>query len=293
MVDTTFVARSVPAIAAEWLNEVNQVVHGILGGPNNLAELWVTLGAAVDISGGTIEGTIIGGTTPAVGTFSVLTISSNLPQKVFIELAGSADNKRWDWTVSGEIFKGRAVNDANTVASDWVLVNRTGTTIDSIEFPNGEVGIGITPISGVQLLLPSENDSATPTLAFGNGDTGFYEAADNNLRVAINGASRYIFRSDYFSPDVGYGASLFWRTPTATNPGFTFTSDDNTGIGRAGPDLLSLIAGGAEAIRIDKSVTAGNTRFFVWDVDNNALERVTVGIADSGGTNFKLLRIAN
>jgi hypothetical protein len=31
----------------------------------------------------------------------------------------------------------------------------------------------------------------------------------------------------------------------------------------------------------------------IWDVDNNNLERVTVGAADSGGAGFKVLRIAN
>lgn len=41
------------------------------------------------------------------------------------------------------------------------------------------------------------------------------------------------------------------------------------------------------------SLTAGDTRFLIFDVDNNTLERVTVGIADSGGAGFKLLRIPN
>lgn len=45
--------------------------------------------------------------------------------------------------------------------------------------------------------------------------------------------------------------------------------------------------------KTDNNATAGNTRLFVYDVDNATLERVTVGAADSGGSGFKLLRIPN
>lgn len=50
----------------------------------------------------------------------------------------------------------------------------------------------------------------------------------------------------------------------------------------------------AERMRVDAGVgVAGNTGLMIWDLDNNTLERVTVGIADSGGIGFKLLRIPN
>lgn len=45
--------------------------------------------------------------------------------------------------------------------------------------------------------------------------------------------------------------------------------------------------------QFDLSGTAGHTRFLIYDVDNGQLERVTVGAADSGGSGYKLLRIAN
>lgn len=41
------------------------------------------------------------------------------------------------------------------------------------------------------------------------------------------------------------------------------------------------------------TTTAGETALLLFDVDNNTVERVTVGAADSGGTNFKVLRIPN
>ncbi len=48
-----------------------------------------------------------------------------------------------------------------------------------------------------------------------------------------------------------------------------------------------------DALQVDASTTSGDTRFLIYDVDNGTLERVTVGAADSGGTNFKVLRIPN
>lgn len=49
----------------------------------------------------------------------------------------------------------------------------------------------------------------------------------------------------------------------------------------------------AEVARFDKPLTAGLTGMMLYDVDNNTLERVTVGDADSGGSGYKVLRIPN
>lgn len=56
---------------------------------------------------------------------------------------------------------------------------------------------------------------------------------------------------------------------------------------------IGTTGNGSEMARIDASTTAGHTRFMIYDVDNATLERVTVGVADSGGAGFKLLRIPN
>lgn len=45
--------------------------------------------------------------------------------------------------------------------------------------------------------------------------------------------------------------------------------------------------------QIDNSLTAGNTRLLIFDVNSDTLKRVTVGSNDSGGTGHKVLRIAN
>ena len=65
----------------------------------------------------------------------------------------------------------------------------------------------------------------------------------------------------------------------------------------SGGDLAKFDSAGkltiAGSVQFDASVTATHTRFLIYDVDNATLERVTVGIADSGGVGFKVLRIAN
>lgn len=66
-------------------------------------------------------------------------------------------------------------------------------------------------------------------------------------------------------------------------------------IARHASGVVRVYAGGhtTQAAQFDSSSTAGQTRLLIWDVDNGALERVTVGIADSGGSGYKLLRIPN
>lgn len=143
------------------------------------------------------------------------------------------------------------------------------------------------------LNLPLNNDAVTPTLSFGDADSGFYEASDDNIYMALQAANRWYWSTTYAGSTNTNGAWLGYATPSATVPGFTFSGDTNTGIGRAGADLLSLISNGAEAARVDNDATAGNTRLLIYDVDNATLERVSVGAADSGGVGYKVLRILN
>ena len=62
----------------------------------------------------------------------------------FIETGVTADNTKWDFMVDAEQLKGRLVNDANSAAANWLVVDRTGNTVDQVVFPTGNVGIGTT-----------------------------------------------------------------------------------------------------------------------------------------------------
>lgn len=82
----------------------------------------------------------------------------------------------------------------------------------------------------------------------------------------------------------------------------TITAPRSTGNAVPGRILLQTGVAGASGVTLQTartsaavaaSVTATETDLLVFDVDNNTLERVTVGAADSGGVGFKVLRIPN
>ena len=100
------------------------------------------------------------------------------------------------------------------------------------------------------IISPSQiiGSAATPSLAFGDGDTGFYEAADDELSIAIAGALKYQFRATYMKGSETNGFLLMNETATSTNPVFAFQDDADTGVGRAGADTGSLIAGGTNVL---------------------------------------------
>jgi len=165
-------------------------------------------------------------------------------------------------------------------------------TIDEV----GNVGIGITPIAGVKLLLPQENDAATPTLSFGDGDTGFYESSDDQFFMATAGVARAGLNTLGFLDAVhGDGPQMVFEATTATNPVFIpHRSDFDTGLGVAALDQLSLIAGGVEMLRLVESTTdyiyttAGN--FGIGDsTPNFLLELSETGLFGIGDINDDII----
>jgi len=105
-----------------------------------------------------------------------------------------------------------------------------------------------------QLKLPISQDSVSPTLAFGDGNTGFYEHSDNLLRVSLGGAAKFQFNDNAFEA-VSSGGALLKASQSGTVPSLVPDKDDNnTGLGAAGADQLSLIAGALEVVRVDGTV---------------------------------------
>ncbi len=373
----------------------------------------------LNAAGTALDGVVIGGETPAAGTFTdiiatgnilsngVVTVSQTGPDPLTIERTGGFN--KWTFRTTAGGLTGLS-NQALIIkpsfgASAGEFAIKTSTadsgTADLVISTTGDVGIGIAPVTGARLLLPQENDPVTPTLAFGDGDTGFYEQSDDILELAIGGVVKAELAGTFIGSRTGGGWRLFHVVASATLPPYAFSDDPDTGMGSAALDQLSLIAGSVEGIRIeesagiikvavgsivspdgtlhvhtasagavtahndadegvfensaaggisiltpnasdsniyfgssttnvgafirwkydfsalivstlkagsnisiqggsaatgvsvDDSTTAGDTRFLVYDVDNATLERVTVGAADSGGTNFKVLRIPN
>jgi hypothetical protein len=144
------------------------------------------------------------------------------------------------------------------------------------------------------ITVPLENNGAHPEIAFGDGDSGFYEAVDDSLRVAIAGSSAYEFSAS------GMGSSNQGRpwmpneTASATNPTLVpWRNDDDTGIGWAAANKLSLVAGGVgtatvTATGVGIGTTAPAQKLHVYQAGNTKPLLVEsndhVGIEVKGGT---------
>lgn len=61
--------------------------------------------------------------------------SSTSPFTMFKETDAAANNGRWRLYASGEQLVGDVLNDAQNSAANWVTVDRTGTTVDIVNFP--------------------------------------------------------------------------------------------------------------------------------------------------------------
>ncbi len=133
-----------------------------------------------------------------------------------------------------------------------------------------------------KLKLPQEDDATSPTISFGDGNTGFYESADNKIRVAIAGGQRYGFSTTGFAELANANSFLLVsEISSSTNPVYAFGGDLDTGMGRAAADILSLITGGVEAINVDASQAVVN--------------RVSSGLSNTaeGGTAQLVLKTAH
>jgi hypothetical protein len=107
-----------------------------------------------------------------------------------------------------------------------------------------------------QLKLPISNDAVTPTLAFGDGDTGLYESADDTLTFAIAGSASFSVASTGLTAANANGPAMLNEAASATNPTLApDRSDADTGIGTGTADTLSLVAGGVEMVRCVESTT--------------------------------------
>lgn len=148
------------------------------------------------------------------------------------------------------IRKDQVVSVTSTTA--FVVEKADGSDIFIVDTVKGVVAFGgATPVNGCRIVLPVENDAATPTLGFGIGIDGWYSAANGQLNCSIGGVNRFFILANRMGADnLANGPVWLFENATSTNPVWSFESDQDTGIGRAAADQLSLIAGGVEGLRI-------------------------------------------
>jgi hypothetical protein len=118
----------------------------------------------------------------------------------------------------------------------------------------GDIGVGQAPVTGSKFSLPQEDFAGTPTLSFGDGDSGFYESADDILKISIGGTDRFAINTTSIYGITSGSAAILDEAASSTNPTVVpANNDSDTGIGRNSSDQLSLISGGVEMLRADSS----------------------------------------
>ena len=120
-----------------------------------------------------------------------------------------------------------------------------------------------------KLKLPLKDDAANPTINFGDGDTGFYEGADDIIGISIAGTANFVIENDKIRAINAAGPVLLNEGCTASNPTLIpDRSDLDTGISSNGANQLSLISGGNEALRITEAIGHVSASGSVFDVSN-------------------------
>ncbi len=206
--------------------------------------------------------------TPVLGDASATSLSitpTSAPSVSFTDSDGDNND------VSGKIYNNLTTTTGGAEVADLYFqamgAQGTAGTLQTAFWWNG---------SAESLILPLSNDALTPTLAFGDDGTGFYQVAAEQLNVAIGGALR-ITITDI---NMQAGTSSYWSLrrviATATTPNLLPNgSDNNTGIGAHAADALSLIAGEVEAQRLTEASRTIESNASVCQ-DNSGVELKTV-----------------
>lgn len=111
-------------------------------------------------------------------------IRAAAPLLAFRETDQGADGKIYWFLVSGGEFRIDAINDAETLATRGITINRTGMTINYVEMPNGR-----TRAPGFD--ASSAGDATTPAFRLGTtGSNGVFLGAANRPAISAGGGEK-------------------------------------------------------------------------------------------------------
>jgi len=180
-------------------------------------------------------------------TTNSLEVSGTAPYFYINETDATADNGLWAIQASGDTLLFRVSDDAKFSESNWLQVNRTETTVDSIDF--GGTARFIT------------GSAATPSVAFAfDPDTGMYWVTNNRLGITTGGVNR--LSVDTF--EILTTVPLFTPAGTAADPSYSFSTDRDTGIYSEAADILGFSTGGVKVANINSNgitTVSGDSNF--------------------------------
>jgi len=146
---------------------------------------------------------------------------------------------------------------------------------------SGNIGIGTTGPQSI-LHLNGGTGSLSTGLNFGDGDTGIYEGADDELYIELGGsANKWWITSSYIGGVHGDRPALLYEGASNTNPTLVpERSDANTGIGAASAGVLSLIAGGTNGLNV---ISTGNIGIGTTGPNEKLDVEGNIRLGDGGG----------
>ena len=104
-------------------------------------------------------------------------------------------------------------------------------------------------------LMANRGSATVQAISLGESGTGIYGPGINQIGFSLIGAQKWVMYGSIFKGASSNGPALVNQNSSATVPSVTPNhADDNTGIGRADADQLSLIAGGVELQRLTEAV---------------------------------------
>jgi len=145
-----------------------------------------------------------------------------------------------------------------------------------------------------RIIVPTENDAGTPEVGFGDADTGFFESSDDVLNIATAGALRWSIDASVITSQVTGGARITRLNGDATYATYQFNDDNDTGMFRAGANILGFTTGGVERVRIDSAgiLQLTNAIYLTQTDGNEYIDSLNDGYVDIGATTGIRLRQA-
>ena len=220
--------------------------------------------------------------------------SPNFPQLLFNASSGGTNAKIWRIIGRGtNDFEIQTLNDSYAGEVTAMQINRSGTSISNVVFPNGNVGIGTaSPSTNLDV-----NGNINASIYYDRDNTSFYldpaanvmpysavfagsAVINGNLIVGGNDNTVLDMKDDNFgfvkkagdsavlAAGNGYAIRLgIWSTGTLTgnvSSGiFTevmrVTSNDNVGIGTISPNYKLSVAGSLYSVEVDNGTATGAT----------------------------------
>jgi len=157
------------------------------------------------------------------------------------------------------------INDTLFFAYDSVYIMDTGDSLkfvvdDTEAFRAVNVGADVQTIFDP---LGTFGTAANPTVAFSDGNTGFYESADNTIMITTAAGNRFYVAGNTFAGVTSGGPAVRNSGMSSTNPGFTGSGNLNSGLSiENAADTIYLITGGVEAARFTEGAGIVATHMF-------------------------------